>query len=109
MPQEQKFTSANFQTEVLESHIPVLVDFWASWCLPCKSMEPLISELSEEYEGKIKIGKLNVDQNPGIASCYNIQGVPTFILFDKGKIIDRCTGAQSKSQLKAMLDKILKD
>jgi thioredoxin 1 len=72
-------------------------------------MEPIISELAGEYSGRVKIGKLNVDQNPAIASHYNIQGVPTFILFRAGEVVERCTGAQSKSQLKAMLDKVLKD
>jgi len=105
MPPEQRFTSANFQREVLESELPVLVDFWASWCLPCKSMEPVIAELAEEYAGRVKIGKLNVDQNPAIAARYDIQGVPTFILFKAGKVVERCTGAQSKSQLKALLDR----
>jgi thioredoxin 1 len=100
---ELTFTDDNFKEEVLDSDIPVLVDFWASWCPPCKMMEPVIKKLAEEYAGKIKIGKLNVDQNPKIASKYKIRGVPTFLIFNSGKIVGRRTGAQSKEQLEQML------
>ena len=106
MPPELKFTSANFHTEVLGSDVPVMVDFWASWCLPCKAIEPILSELAEDYKGKVKIGKINVDQNRKIASQCGIQGLPTFILFSSGRVIDRRTGSQSKSQLKEMLNRV---
>ncbi len=93
------FTDANFQEEVISSEIPVLVDFWGSWCTACKMVEPVIDELAGEMDGKIKIGKLNVDQNPRIGSLYDITGVPTFILFKAGNIVSRLIGARSKKQL----------
>ena len=102
-----RLTDASFENEVLRSEIPVLVDFWASWCPPCKMLEPTVAELAEEYAGKIKIGKLHVDQNPRTASVYNIIGVPTFVLFDSGEVLQRKTGAQSKKQLKQMLGEAL--
>lgn len=93
------FTDANFEDEVLSSEIPVLVDFWGSWCPACKMVEPIIDELASEMDGKIKVGKINVDQNPRIGSFYNINGVPTFILLKPGTIVGRVTGARSKRQL----------
>lgn len=107
MSHELAFTDANFEKEVIKSNLLVLVDFWASWCPPCKMVEPVIEDLAEEYNGRVKIGKLNVDQNPKKASKYAIQGVPTFIVFDSGKEIQRRTGAQSKVQLEEMLDGLL--
>jgi thioredoxin 1 len=101
-----KFNDDNFKEEVLESKIPVLVDFWASWCPPCKMVEPIVEELAYEYSEKVKIGKLNVDQNPKTVAEYNIYGVPTFILFNEGKIVQRRTGAQTKAQLKDMLKEL---
>ena len=95
----------NFHEEILESKLPVLLDFWASWCPPCKMVEPVLQELSQDLSGLVKIVKINVDQNPTSASKYNISGVPTFIVFFKGKEMDRCVGAQSKQQLLNMLDK----
>ena len=103
MPHELRLTTSNFQKEVLDSTIPILVDFWASWCPPCKMMEPVLRELAQEYEGKIKIAKLNVDQNPQIANQYQIKGIPTFILFHAGNIVKRCAGAQSKAQLQKVI------
>jgi thioredoxin 1 len=97
-------TDKTFKTEVLESGLPVLVDFWASWCPPCKMTEPTVAELSEELEGKVKVYKINVDQNPQRRSEYNIMGVPTFILFKKGKELKRAVGARSKQQLLNMLE-----
>lgn len=104
-----RLTDANFEQEVLKSNIPVLVDFWASWCPPCKMVEPLIAELAEECDGKIKVGKLHVDQNPKTASKYNIKGVPTFILFSSGEAVRQRVGAQSKAQLKQMLRDVVKN
>ena len=100
-------TDLNFETEVLAADVPVLVDFWASWCPPCKMVEPVVAELAEEYDGKIKVGRLHVDQNPRIASRYQIMGVPTFVLFHSGEIIQQRTGAQSKGQLVQMLGEVL--
>lgn len=107
MSHELRFTDADFEKEVIESDLPVLVDFWASWCPPYKMVEPVIKDLAEEYNGRLKIGKLNVDQNPQMASRYVIQGVPTFIVFDSGKVRQRRTGVQSKAQLEEMLSEVL--
>ena len=92
-----------FGEEVLESDVSVMVEFWASWCPPCKMSEPLIAELASEYDGQLKIGKLNVDQNPKAASTYRIQGVPTFALFRHGEMVQRRVGSQSKDQLLGMV------
>ena len=102
-----RLTDANFKQEVLESDVPVLVDFWASWCPPCKQTEPLVDKLAKDYDGKVKIGKLNVDQSPNTSAKYGIKGVPTFITFKSGKIIDRKVAAQPESQLRKMLDAVL--
>jgi len=99
----------NFEKEVLKADIPVLVDFWASWCPPCKMVEPVVDKLEREYVGKVKIGKLNVDRNPVIASRYQIKGVPTFIIFREGKIMKREVGAKSERQLRQMIDTALED
>jgi len=96
-------TDANFEEEVLASGVPVLVDFWASWCPPCKMMEPVIEELAEAYGGQIRMGKMNVDRNPKTAFRYQIKGVPTFALFCSGEIVLQRTGAQSKDQLRRMI------
>ena len=100
-------TEVNFEQEVLESDKPVMVDFWASWCIPCKVMGPVIEQLKQEYEGKLKIGKMNVDQNRITPGNYNIAGVPTFIMFKDGEEIDRVVGALSIDGLKKFIDKIL--
>ncbi len=102
------FTDANFEEEVLNSGIPVLVDFWASWCLPCKMTEPLIDKLAQEYDGKVKIGKINVDQNPRTAARYGIKGVPIFITFRFGEVVEKRIAAQTEGQLREMLNAVLK-
>lgn len=103
-----RFTDANFEVEVLNSDTPVLVDFWASWCPPCKMTEPLIDKLTQEYNGKVKIGKINVDQNPRTAAKYGIKGVPTFITFRYGEIFEKRIAAQTEGQLREMLNAVLK-
>ena len=102
-----RLTDANFEDEVLRSDIPVLVDFWTSWCPPCKMAEPVIAGLSEEYDGHLKVGKLNVDQNPKTAQRYHIMGVPTFAVFYAGEIVQCRTGAQSRQQLLHLLSEVL--
>jgi len=101
------FTDDNFKKEVLESSLPVLVDFWATWCGPCKVIAPIVEELAKEYEGKIKIGKLNVDENSRSATSYGIMSIPTLIFFKSGKIMDQVTGALSKQDLKRKIEESL--
>jgi thioredoxin 1 len=102
-----RLTDRNFEQEVLESPVPVLVDFWASWCPPCKMVEPVLDELSIEYAGRLKVGKLNVDQNPRTPQRYQVVGVPTFVVFQTGEAVQRKTGAQSKQQLLRLLGDVL--
>lgn len=100
----QHFTDLNFKQEVLESDLPVLVDFWAAWCGPCKTISPLIDELAKEYAGKLKIGKLDVDTNSKIATEYGVMSIPTIIFFKKGKVINQLVGAASKLELKRKIE-----
>lgn len=102
-----EFTDANFQTEVLNSSQPVLVDFWAPWCGPCKMLAPTIEEVAQEYAGRVRVGKMDTDQNPGIPTQFGISGIPTVILFKGGQAIDRSVGLVPKSKLASMLDKAL--
>ena len=100
----QHFTDLNFKKEVLESDIPVLVDFWAAWCGPCKMIAPLIDELANEYAGKMKIGKVDVDTNPRIATEYGVMSIPTIIFFKNGKVMNQLVGAANKSDLKRKIE-----
>ena len=101
------FTDDNFEKEVLQSEIPVLVDFWATWCAPCKAIAPLIDTIASEYEGRIKVGKVNVDDNPATPGKYGVRGIPTVILLKDGKVLDQVVGAIPKSQLEALIKKAL--
>ncbi|HZT23861.1 MAG TPA: thioredoxin [Verrucomicrobiae bacterium] len=100
-------TRENFAQQVLQSPAPVLVDFWAEWCGPCKMIAPLLDELADEYDGKIKIGKVNVDEQPDLAAQYGIRAIPTLLLFKQGQIVEQTVGAKSKRDLKASLDRAL--
>jgi thioredoxin 1 len=101
------FTDANFDQEVLQSDIPVLVDFWATWCAPCKAIAPLVDTVADEYAGKIKVGKVNVDENQATPGKFGVRGIPTLILFKGGAVVDQIVGAVPKSQLDALLAKAL--
>jgi len=101
----KKFTEANFEEEVLKSKIPVLVDFWAPWCGPCVSIAPLLDELSAEYDGKVSIGKMNVDENPNTPATYGVRSIPYIVLIKDGEVVDSLMGAQPKAQFRAILDK----
>jgi len=98
---------ANFENEVLKSSQPVLVDFWAPWCGPCRALTPVIEELATEYDGRIKVLKLNTDENPEVATRLSIRSIPTVLLFNQGKIVEQTVGAMPKRHFVDMLDKHL--
>ncbi|MDR4508065.1 MAG: thioredoxin [Candidatus Brocadiaceae bacterium] len=97
-------TDANFEEEVTKANIPVLVDFWATWCGPCKQLAPVIQELAKEYAGKAKIGKLDTEENSSIPTKFGITAIPTVIIFKNGKEVSKMVGVKSKKDLKAALD-----
>ena len=101
------FTDGNFKKEVLESELPVLVDFWAQWCAPCKMIAPAVEELAKEYSTKMKIGKLDVDSNSKSATHYGVMSIPTLIFFKKGKIMGQVSGALTKASLKQKIEENL--
>ncbi len=100
-------TEANFKQEVLEATVPVLVDFWAEWCGPCRMIAPLLDELASEYDRQVKIGKVNVDENQGLAGEYRVSAIPTLLLFQHGEVQDVIVGLKSKRDLKASLEKVV--
>ena len=99
-----QFTDANFEQEVLKSDKPVLIDFWAVWCGPCKMIAPFVKEIASEYEGKVKVGKVDVDNNPQISVTYGIRSIPTLLIFKGGKVVDQIIGAVPKNTITAKLD-----
>jgi len=104
-----EITDGNFEQEVLSSDVPVMLDFWAEWCAPCLMIAPVVEELAEEYAGRVKIGKLNVDTNPTVAVQYGVRSIPTLLFFKKGKVVDQIVGAVHKKHIKAKLEEMLKE
>lgn len=100
----QTFTDSAFDADVLKSDVPVLVDFWAEWCGPCRMIAPTVDQVADEFAGKVKVGKLNVDENGNTPMRYNVRGIPTLLLFKGGQVVDQRVGALSKSDLVKMLE-----
>ncbi|MEM1309881.1 MAG: thioredoxin [Cyanobacteria bacterium P01_C01_bin.70] len=100
-------TDSSFKQDVLESEIPVLVDFWAPWCGPCRMVAPVVDEISEQYDGQVKVVKLNTDENPSVASQYGIRSIPTLMIFKDGQRVDMVVGAVPKTTLANTLEKYL--
>jgi thioredoxin len=101
---EYRFTKANFEKEVLESKEPVLIDFYADWCGPCKMMAPVVEKLAEKYEGKVKVGKVNSDDEPELAQMFQVMSIPNFVIIKDGKVVDRVIGAVPQKALEEKLD-----
>jgi thioredoxin 1 len=100
---ETNVNDKNFKQEVLESNLPVLVDFWAEWCGPCRMVAPVVEQISKEYKGKLKVCKLNVDDSPKTASSYDIMSIPTLAIFKNGKVVDKIVGALPKAELETAI------
>ncbi len=103
---DKTFTDANFKADVLDSATPVVVDFWAPWCGPCKIVSPTIEELAKDYEGKVVVGKMNVDDNPQTAGTYGVMSIPTIMIFKDGKPVKSLVGAQGKDTYKRAIDEV---
>jgi thioredoxin 1 len=107
MSKEVVITDSNFKNEVASSNIPVLVDFWAEWCAPCRALAPVIEKVADANTGKVKVGKLNVDENPETAQQFGIQGIPTLLIFKGGKVAHQIVGFQSQSNIQRAIDEVL--
>lgn len=101
------FTDQNFQDDVLKSDTPVVVDFWAPWCGPCRIVSPIIEELAKDYSGKVKVGKINVDENPNVAGEYGVMSIPTVMVFKGGQPVKAMVGAQGKDSYKRTIDEVI--
>jgi thioredoxin 1 len=99
-------TDSSFEDEILKSAVPTLVDFWAAWCGPCRTVGPIVEELATEYEGRVKVAKLNVDDNKQTPTRYGVRGIPTLMLFKDGQVVDQIVGAVPKNRIKELLDKV---
>jgi thioredoxin 1 len=100
-------TDANFQTEILNSQVPVLVDFWAAWCAPCRAIAPHVEALAKEYEGKIRVGKCDIDSNQGVPSQFDIRSIPTLLVFKGGKVVGQIVGAVPRAKIEDLIKKAL--
>ncbi len=107
MSNEAKFTDSNFKSEVISSAVPVLVDFWAEWCAPCRALAPVVEKVADANSGKVKVGKLNVDENPGTAQQFGIQGIPTLLLFKGGQVVHQMVGFQSQNNIQKAIDEVI--
>ncbi|MBL0058445.1 MAG: thioredoxin [Elusimicrobia bacterium] len=105
---ELQLTDDSFDKAVLKSALPVLVDFWAPWCGPCRMLGPIVEEVAKEYDGKVVVGKLNTDDNPEVASKFNISAIPSMLFFKNGQVVEQMVGVHSKKDIKAKLDALLK-
>ena len=107
MAEPLEITAANFEAEVLKSTTPVLIDFWAPWCGPCRMVAPSVEEMATQYAGRLKVGKLNVDDHPAVAQRYGITGIPALLFFEGGRVVETVVGAVPKSALQKKVDEVL--
>ena len=103
----QEFTDQNFETDVISSDVPVLIDFWAAWCGPCKAIAPVIEEIAGDYTGKVKVGKVDVDSNQNTAMNYGVRSIPTLLIIKDGKVVNQIVGAVPKANITDMLDQVI--